>query len=78
VLLSCPLRPTALANEAGIALVEPHPSLEPVPLRQALVVVVLTGRATSVPFTPVMTGPQRTLRDNTTAAVTCADHRFPW
>jgi hypothetical protein len=29
--------------------------------------VVLTGRATSVPFTAVMTGPQRTTTDNTTA-----------
>jgi len=41
-------------------------------------VVVLTGRATSVPFTAVMNSPERTTTDKTTAAVTCADHRFSW
>jgi hypothetical protein len=30
------------------------------------------GRATSVPFTTVTTGPQRTTTDNTTAPPTCA------
>lgn len=32
--------------------------------------LALTGRATSVPFTADTTGPQRTLMDNATAAVT--------
>jgi len=31
----------------------------------------------SVPFTAVLTGPERTATDNTTAALTCADHHFP-
>jgi hypothetical protein len=39
--------------------------------------VTLTGRATSVPVTAVMTGPQRTTTDNTTAAPTCAYSRLP-
>ena len=34
--------------------------------------VVLAGRATSVPFTAVLTGPQRTPMDNTIGAKTCA------
>jgi hypothetical protein len=34
--------------------------------------VVLTGRATSVPFTAVLTGPERTTTDNTKAAWSCA------
>jgi hypothetical protein len=39
--------------------------------------VVLTGRATSVPFTAVLAGPERTLTDKTTAATTCGDHHIP-
>jgi hypothetical protein len=35
--------------------------------------VVLTGRATSVPFTVVLTGPERTTTDNAKAASTCAE-----
>jgi hypothetical protein len=38
--------------------------------------VILGGRATSVPFTAVMTGPQRTTTDNAEAASTCAALRF--
>jgi hypothetical protein len=34
--------------------------------------VILDGRATSVPFTTVTTGPERTTTDNTMAAATCA------
>ena len=34
--------------------------------------VILAGRATSVPFTAVLNGPQRTTTDNATAAATCA------
>jgi hypothetical protein len=34
--------------------------------------VALTGRATSVPFTAVMTGPERTTTDNVEAAFTSA------
>jgi hypothetical protein len=39
--------------------------------------VDLAGRATSVPFTAVATGLQRTLTDKTTAAATCGDHHIP-
>jgi hypothetical protein len=31
--------------------------------------VILTGRATTVPLTPVMSGPRRTTADNTSVAV---------
>jgi hypothetical protein len=34
--------------------------------------VILDGRATSVPFTAVLTGRQRTTTDNPEAALTCA------
>jgi hypothetical protein len=34
--------------------------------------VVLTGRATTVPFAAVTTGPKRTPKDNPTGALTCA------
>jgi hypothetical protein len=34
--------------------------------------VILAGRATTVPFTAVATGPHRTPTDNATVAVTCA------
>jgi hypothetical protein len=36
--------------------------------------VILTGRATSVPFTEVLAGPERTTTDNITVAVACAAH----
>ena len=39
---------------------------------QAPATVVLIGRATTVPFTAVLTGPQQTIRDNATATSTCA------
>jgi hypothetical protein len=69
------LRP--FANEARVPLVGPHLSPKPMPSRQGWSAVVLTSRAISVPFTPVMTGAERTTTDNTTATVTCADHRSP-
>jgi hypothetical protein len=47
------------------------------PSPQAPSCVILAGHATSVPFTPVLTGPERTTTDNTTAALTCAHHHFP-
>jgi hypothetical protein len=36
--------------------------------------VILTGRATSVAFTAVLSGPERTTTDKTKAASTCAVH----
>lgn len=47
------------------------------PIRLCRGLAALAGRATIVPFLAVLTGPQRTITGNTTAAVTCADHRFP-
>jgi hypothetical protein len=35
------------------------------------------GRATSVPFTAVLTGPQRTTTDNTMVAMTCPSSHIP-
>jgi hypothetical protein len=40
--------------------------------------LVFAGRATSVPFMAVLTGPERTATDNITMAATCTDHCFPW
>jgi len=36
--------------------------------------VILAGRATSVPFTAVLNGPERTTTDNHEAASTCTVH----
>ena len=69
--------PAALANEAGVAGVEPRPEVGLVPSQPGPTNVVLADRATTVPFTAVLAGPQRTTTDNTTAAVICADHRSP-
>jgi hypothetical protein len=64
--------PAALANEAGVAGVEPHPEVGLVPSQPGPTNVVLAGRATTVPFTAVPAGPQRTTTDNATATSTCA------
>ena len=64
--------PAALANEAGVARVEPHPAVELVPTLPGSTNVVLAGRATTVPFTAVLTGPERTATDNAIATLTCA------
>jgi hypothetical protein len=39
--------------------------------------VIQGGRATSVPFTAVLTGPQRTTTDNAEAASTCTASHLP-
>ena len=44
------------------------------PTPQGPATVVVTGRATTVPFTTDASGPQRTPTDNPTAAITCAVH----
>src|SRR6266508_1763478 len=56
--------PRQRATEDGAHL---RPRLEPTAPPRAR--VILAGRATSVPFTAVGTGPERTPRDNTTSAV---------
>jgi hypothetical protein len=39
--------------------------------------VVLDGRATSVPFTAVLTGPERTATDNAKTSSTCTAEPVP-
>lgn len=50
----------------------PHPTLKVGAKGATLYQVVLTGRATSMPFTAVLTGPERTTTDNATAVATSA------
>jgi len=64
--------PAALANRAGAAGVEPHPAAELGPPQPGLTNVVLASRATTVPFTAVLAGAQRTITDYATATSTCA------
>jgi hypothetical protein len=45
--------------------------------RHRVVRGILTGCATSVPFTAVLASPERTATDKTTAAATCAAHPIP-
>jgi hypothetical protein len=55
----------ALAHEGGVTEDGPHPPVDPGAR------LVIAGRATSVPFTAVLNGPERTTRDNASAAWTC-------
>jgi hypothetical protein len=50
-------------------------SWEPAP--PGVSTVVLASHATSVPFTAVLAGPERTLTEKTTTAATCGDHHIP-
>jgi len=70
-----PLR--ALANDAVVTEDEPDATVKLNRRRHGVPGVILTGRATNVPFTAVLTGPERTTTDNATEAATCTDHRFP-
>jgi hypothetical protein len=60
--------PAALANEAGVASVEPHPAVKLVATQPGLTNVILADRAIKA----VLAGPQRTITDNATATSTCA------
>jgi hypothetical protein len=62
----------ALAQEAVVTEDEPRRTVRVEPTAQLDTGVILDGRATSVPFTAVLTGPQRTITDNAEAASTCA------
>jgi hypothetical protein len=62
---------------ASWSMVEPHHAVELVPTLSDPTNVVLVDRATTVPFTAVTTGPQRTPTDNHTVAVICAVYRLP-
>jgi hypothetical protein len=61
-----------LANDAVVAEDEPRPAIKLGANGTSVYQRNLTGRATSVPFTRVNVGYQRTTTDNTTAAATCA------
>jgi hypothetical protein len=52
----------------------PIPKDQLCPLLARRSIVVLAGRATSVPFTRVLSGPERTTTDNANAAWTCEIH----
>jgi hypothetical protein len=67
-----PRASVSLANEAGVTGVGPHPLVQVVPKLPGSTDVVLTGRATTVPFAAVATGSERTTMDNATVATTCA------
>jgi hypothetical protein len=57
--------------------VGPHPTVDLVPTLASPMNVVLVVRATTVPFTPVMAGPERTTTDSATPTATCGDPRAP-
>jgi len=63
--------PAALANEVGVAGVGPSCTVELVPTLPGDTNVVLVGRAITVPFAAVVTGPEGAATDNATAAVAC-------
>jgi hypothetical protein len=66
-----PRRLRRLAHEAVVAEDRPHPTVT-VNRRRQVYQVILASRATSVPFTAVTTGPERTTTDNRKAASTYA------
>src|SRR5215217_5425002 len=65
------------ANQAAVSLNGPHPRSSWKLAAPGASRVVLAGRATIVPFTAVLAGPERTAADDSTAAVTCAAPRCP-
>jgi hypothetical protein len=71
--------PPRLAHEAGGHPDGPHPPVKAEPTAPRCASVILTDRATSVPFTAVLNGPERTTTDNHEAASTCAvSHPRTW
>jgi hypothetical protein len=62
----------ALAHEPVVTENGPHPPVEAEPTAPRRATVILAGRATSVPFTAVLAGVERTTTDNYEAASTCA------
>jgi hypothetical protein len=72
LMVNAPAAGMAPGNEDGLFQGGPHPLPELVPSPRARAGVVLTGRATTVPFMAVPTGHQRTATDNATAGSTCA------
>jgi hypothetical protein len=62
----------ALAHEAVVTEDGPHPLVEAQPTAPRYARVILAGRATSVPFTAVLNGPEQTTTDNAEMPSTCA------
>jgi hypothetical protein len=60
-----------LANDAVVTEDGPHPAVKLGANDTTVCRVNLADRATSLPFTPVMTGPLRTTMDNTTTTPAC-------
>ena len=69
--------PAVLGDDAGVTGLSLTLAVELVPTLPGLADVVSAGRATSVPFTAVLTGPERTTTDNTTVAGSCAVRWIP-
>jgi hypothetical protein len=65
------------ANNAAVTVDGSDPTVNVNRRRHGAPGVILTGRATSMPFTEVLAGPERATTDNTTAVVTCAAHLLP-
>jgi hypothetical protein len=61
----------ALAHEAVVTEDELHPTVRAKPAARPGTGVILYGRATSLPFTAVLNGPERTTTDNATPASNC-------
>jgi hypothetical protein len=72
-----PRRLQRLAHRTVVTEDEPHPTVAVEPAPPSCIRVALTGRATSVPFTTVTTGSERTTTDNTPTAVSCAAPQLP-
>ena len=60
-----------LANNTSVTEDGSHPPVKAEPSALQMCEVILTDRATSVPFTAVLNGPERTTTDNHEAASTC-------
>jgi hypothetical protein len=60
-----------LAHEAVVTEDGPHPPVKAKPTAPRCARVILTDRATSVPFIAVLNGPERTTTDNAKTASTC-------
>jgi hypothetical protein len=67
-----PRRIRGLPTRGGHPRNEPRLIVTVEPTARPGVGIILDGRATSVPFTAVLNGPERTTTDNTNAASTCA------
>ena len=72
-----PRRVRGLPTTQVVTELRPHPPVKAGANGATPYLVDLASRATSVPFTTVTTGHERTATDNSTAASTCALHQLP-